>query len=396
MLLGIDGRSGAGKTSLALELAALLRPHLSVSVFHLDSIYPGWDGLSATVTELTDLILEPLAHGRTAHWRWWDWTADQPGRADSTEPADVVIVEGVGAGNRRARSLLDTVVWVELDQAERRRRALDRDGETFERHWEHWAAQELAYLAADPVAEAAELTLRVGEQTLGAAPPAGQVLEALRLLPAWEPALRLVPGPAQRRLSRRTALLDGASLAVQELFAAAGGPRAELAVLLESSDHAVTPDPDRSRHSIFGLSIASAGPVMQHRDGVTTVRQGAVTVRREQGFFSWLASAWPTLQVLDDAASSPKASPSSRAGWAGWATSSSARPDPRTGPPPAVPRAICRTPCSSSQNAAGCWTIAPARSACSSLPRTAEARPGRRRCWPSSGSRWSQVLRTVR
>ena len=40
MLLGIDGRSGAGKTSLALELAALLRPHLSISVFHLDSIYP--------------------------------------------------------------------------------------------------------------------------------------------------------------------------------------------------------------------------------------------------------------------------------------------------------------------------------------------------------------------
>nr|WP_285180223.1 chorismate-binding protein [Micrococcus terreus]MDK7702394.1 chorismate-binding protein [Micrococcus terreus] len=317
MLLGIDGRSGAGKTSLALELAALLRPHLSISVFHLDSIYPGWDGLSHTVEELADLILEPLAQGRTAHWRWWDWTTDQPGRAASTEPADVVIIEGVGAGNRSARTLLDTVVWVELDQTERRRRALDRDGETFERHWEQWARQERAYLAQDPVAEEAELILQVGEQTPHAPSAAAQVLEALRLLPAWEPALRLVPGSPQRRHSWRTVHLEGSSTSVQELFAAAGGPDAELAVLLESSDHAVTPDPHRSGHSIFGLGSASAGPVMQHRDGVTTVRQGAVTVRREQGFFSWLASAWPTLQVLDDAASSPTGVPF-QPGWLGW------------------------------------------------------------------------------
>ncbi|WP_336704083.1 chorismate-binding protein [Micrococcus terreus] len=317
MLLGIDGRSGAGKTSLALELAALLRPHLSISVFHLDSIYPGWDGLSHTVEELADLILEPLAQGRTAHWRWWDWTTDQPGRAASTEPADVVIIEGVGAGNWSARTLLDTVVWVELDQTERRRRALDRDGETFERHWEQWARQERAYLAQDPVAEEAELILRVGEQTPHAPPAAAQVLEALRLLPAWEPALRLVPGSPQRRHSWRTVHLEGSSTSVQELFAAAGGPDAELAVLLESSDHAVTPDPHRSGHSIFGLGSASAGPVMQHRDGVTTVRQGAVTVRREQGFFSWLASAWPTPRIPDDAASSPTGVPF-QPGWLGW------------------------------------------------------------------------------
>ena len=49
LLLAVDGRSGAGKTSLALELAALLRPHLDVEVFHLDSVYPGWDGLDAAL-----------------------------------------------------------------------------------------------------------------------------------------------------------------------------------------------------------------------------------------------------------------------------------------------------------------------------------------------------------
>ena len=52
LLLGVDGRSGAGKTSLAVETAALLRPHLSVSVFHLDAVYPGWDGLQSTIQAL--------------------------------------------------------------------------------------------------------------------------------------------------------------------------------------------------------------------------------------------------------------------------------------------------------------------------------------------------------
>jgi para-aminobenzoate synthetase len=46
VIIAIDGRSGAGKTTLAIELAATLRNHHKVSLFHLEDIYPGWDGLS--------------------------------------------------------------------------------------------------------------------------------------------------------------------------------------------------------------------------------------------------------------------------------------------------------------------------------------------------------------
>ncbi len=316
LLLAVDGRSGSGKTSLAAELAALLRPHLTVSVFHLDAIYPGWDGLMSSFETYVDEVLAPLAAGRTARWHWWDWTAHATGAADRTEPADVVILEGVGAGHRRARELLDALVWMEVDGAERKRRALARDGGTFAPHWDHWAAQEDRYLAADDVAAAATLHVAGPASTPGAT--AGLV-EALRALPGWDGALALVPTRGPDRWAHR--LLPGAA-DPRDLFEAAGGPRAGTAVLLESSDRDITPTPERSRYSLIGLATDSS-PIAEHRAGTTAVRTGSVTVRRPGGFFPWLTTAWPgtegssTADVPDAKAPEPTAGPF-RPGWMGW------------------------------------------------------------------------------
>ena len=38
-LVGIDGRSGAGKTSLAEQLVAVLRPARDVTLFHLEDLH---------------------------------------------------------------------------------------------------------------------------------------------------------------------------------------------------------------------------------------------------------------------------------------------------------------------------------------------------------------------
>lgn len=286
LLLAIDGRSGAGKTSLAVETAAVLRPHLEVAVFHLDSIYPGWDGLADSLDTYVHEVVAPLAQGRTAQWTWWDWTADAPGRADVTPPADVVILEGVGAGNRNARPHLDAVAWVAMDDGERQRRALRRDGETFAAHWERWAAQEDAYLAGDEVAEAAWLTLNGHGPTPRAA---ADLVEGLRSLPGWEAALALVPAPGPPQWKRRTLATAAEPRA---LFAAMGGPDAATALLLESSDRDVTPAPERSRYSLIGLATDSS-TVATHTSGVTTVSSGLLTLRRPGAFFPWLATVWP-------------------------------------------------------------------------------------------------------
>lgn len=324
LLLAVDGRSGAGKTSLATETAALLRPHLGVAVFHLDSVYPGWDGLAASFPAYVRDVVAPLSAGRAAHWRWWDWTAHAPGPADTTEPADVVILEGVGAGHRQARALVDAVAWVAMDETERKRRALARDGETFAAHWDRWAAQEEQYLAGDDVADAAWLRVEGHTSTPGAA---AELVEGLRSLPGWDSALTLVPTPGPGRWARRTL---PTAVDPRALFAAAGGPLADTALLLESSDRDVTPAPERSRYSLIGLAT-DASPLAEHRAGTTTVRSGHITVHRPGGFFPWLASVWPGTAGAPEAGGALDAgsTPESRnapepgdgpfqPGWMGW------------------------------------------------------------------------------
>ena len=179
LLIAVDGFSGAGKTTLATEVAAALTRRGSVRLFHLEDIYPGWDGLESGMTYYREQVLRPLAGGRAARWQPWDWEAGRPGPWQRTEPADVVVFEGVGAAHREARSLLAATVWAEGEESVRRRYALERDGSTYAPHWERWAAQERRWAADDDAASAADLTVRLVGPGGNAAAALAAVLDRL-------------------------------------------------------------------------------------------------------------------------------------------------------------------------------------------------------------------------
>ena len=148
VIIAIDGRSGAGKTTLAIELAARLREHHKVSLFHLEDIYPGWNGLAAGIERYVSTVLAPLHRGDPAEWVSWDWTAHYDGDTRTTQPAEIVLVEGVGAAAEAARPFLAAAIWADSPESDRRSRALARDGESYAPYWDEWAAQEQAWLAA--------------------------------------------------------------------------------------------------------------------------------------------------------------------------------------------------------------------------------------------------------
>ena len=146
MIIGIDGRSGSGKTRLSELLEqSLSAVGIAVRVLNLDSIYPGWDGL-AEGTKTWQKISRNLRKGKTASYREWDWHADAPGTEHTINPAQeiVIICEGVGA----IAGTCDVRIVVKAPNELRYRRAIDRDGETYRPHWERWAAQEEALFAA--------------------------------------------------------------------------------------------------------------------------------------------------------------------------------------------------------------------------------------------------------
>jgi uridine kinase len=144
-VLAIDGRSGAGKTSLAATLAG----QLGAPVVSLEQLYGGWEGLERGIDLLVFEVLQPLAAGLAALVPRYDWVAQVWAEPTVLEPPGVLIVEGVGAGARRAATFESLVVWLEMPASTRKQRALDRDGETFAPYWDQWAAQEDLMLARD-------------------------------------------------------------------------------------------------------------------------------------------------------------------------------------------------------------------------------------------------------
>lgn len=149
VLVGVDGRSGSGKTVLAARLAGRLeRAGTATTVVHLDDLYPGWTGLAAGLAVLCDHVLTPLRTGGGAAYPSWDWHADAPGPVRPVAEAPVVLVEGVGVLASGCAHLLDLRVWLEAPTEVRRSRALARDGGTFAPWWTTWAQQEDRLLSA--------------------------------------------------------------------------------------------------------------------------------------------------------------------------------------------------------------------------------------------------------
>lgn len=149
----IDGGSGSGKTTYARALAEAERARgRRVEVVSLDAFYPGWSGLAAASRMVVDDVL-----GRGGYRRW-DWAAGRPGEWVTLDPAADLVIEGCGALTPASAAYADRTIWLELDAAARKRRALARDGEAFAPWWDHWAAQEAEHWAAhDPRGLAAEV-----------------------------------------------------------------------------------------------------------------------------------------------------------------------------------------------------------------------------------------------
>lgn len=145
----IDGRAGAGKTTVA----ALVSERIGATTVHLDDIYPGWEGLAAASAHVGEHVLDP-EHPR---WRRWDWAAGEPAEWHEIPRAAPIVVEGCGALSRSSAARADLRVYVHAPAGARFSRAIARDGEVFRVNWERWARQEEEFDAQQRPAELADL-----------------------------------------------------------------------------------------------------------------------------------------------------------------------------------------------------------------------------------------------
>ena len=145
-VVAVDGRSGSGKTTLATVLERFLQGAVTV---HTDDVawhhsFFDWSDL------LVHGVLQPLRRGQPVDYRPPGW--EERGRAGSiTVPAtaDVLIVEGVGAGRTDLTPWIDVLVWVQSSAAEAERRGVLRDGgdDRAAAFWREWMEQENPFQA---------------------------------------------------------------------------------------------------------------------------------------------------------------------------------------------------------------------------------------------------------
>ena len=144
--VALDGRSAAGKTTLAAVLAEIL----DAAVIEGDDFYAGGTEVrQARPAELVAAcidwqqqrtVLEALRAGGEASWHAFDWDAfDGRACAELTvkTPKPFLILEGVYAARPELSDLIDLSVFVRADEGVRESRLIAREGQIgpWERQW---------------------------------------------------------------------------------------------------------------------------------------------------------------------------------------------------------------------------------------------------------------------
>jgi uridine kinase len=159
-LVCVDGPAGSGKSTLAGALAERLgRAGVGAAVVHLDDLYEGWSGLGGVWARVEEQLLAPLADGRPARYRRYDWVAGRfDGWVDVPVPG-VLVLEGCGAAPRAVDGRAVLRVFVEAPDDVRLARGLARDGADMRDHWLAWMAEEAAEFAREDTRARADVVV---------------------------------------------------------------------------------------------------------------------------------------------------------------------------------------------------------------------------------------------
>lgn len=161
-LITIDGPAGAGKTTLAglIEDSLKLRGDDPLTI-HLDDLYNGWDdALGRSLTLTLKNILNDFSRGNEITVPQFDWVLNKYTVSRVFPRPSILILEGVGSGQRITRQVADIKLWVEAPAEIGLSRVLERDGEEIRTEMELWQIREREHFAREETASAADYRVK--------------------------------------------------------------------------------------------------------------------------------------------------------------------------------------------------------------------------------------------
>jgi len=156
-LIAIDGRAGAGKTTLAARFLQELSTQQSVAVIHMDDLYAGWgDALGRSLT----ITLESIVNAHQSHLpieiEIFNWSSMRFDATRIIEPVEVLILEGVGAGQKTVRDAGAVLYWLDIDPELGIQRVLKRDGIHIAEQMKQWLIDQEIHFLSDKTRENAQ------------------------------------------------------------------------------------------------------------------------------------------------------------------------------------------------------------------------------------------------
>lgn len=153
-VVAIDGPGGAGKSTLAAQVAAAL----GAQVVCTDD-FATWGEPREWWPRLIEQVLRPLSTNRPGRYQRADWDSRELAEWHDVPVAPFLVLEGVSSSREAFAPFLAFRVWVETPRAERLRRGLERDGQDALELWREWMAKEDEYVSREHPHERAELVV---------------------------------------------------------------------------------------------------------------------------------------------------------------------------------------------------------------------------------------------
>jgi len=161
-LITIDGPAGSGKTTLAEMIHEnLAKGGESVATIHMDDLYAGWElALSPELTQSLEQILTTYFERGQIQIPQYDWLEERFSSPLTINSPNVLILEGVGSGQKITRDSADIKLWIEAPREIAFARVLERDGENIRPQMQQWQVRESAHFLEEGTKSAADYQVK--------------------------------------------------------------------------------------------------------------------------------------------------------------------------------------------------------------------------------------------
>lgn len=153
-VLALNGRSGAGKSTIAARLVAAVPRAALISTDDVAWNHSMFDWADHLIAD----VIEPALRGAAVDYRPPGWvTHRRPGSLTVAPNRSLLVVEGVGSSQRAMTDVLDAAAWVQSDFRTARGQGIARDiasgvnGDEAASiaFWDEWMQSEVPFMEAD-------------------------------------------------------------------------------------------------------------------------------------------------------------------------------------------------------------------------------------------------------